>query len=42
MNRTYLFLKIEVERIAEEIRGRLLRFYGVREVELSNLSPADD
>jgi len=30
------------ERIAEEIRQRLMRFYGVREAELSNYSKADE
>ncbi len=50
MSRTNLFFKVEIdhdsdespERIAEEIRQRLIRFYGVREVELSNFSSADE
>lgn len=50
MSRTNLFFKVEIdhdaeempERIAEEIRQRLMRFYGVREVELSNLSKAEE
>ena len=50
MSRTNLFFKVEIEhdadespeRIAEEIRQRVIRFYGVREVELSNLSRADE
>ena len=50
MKRTNLFFKVEIEhdsdespeRIAEEIRQRVIRFYGVREVELSNLSKADE
>lgn len=50
MTRTNLFFKVEIEhdageapeRIAEEIRQRLIRFYGVREVELSNCSRADE
>ena len=50
MSRTNLFFKVEIEhdadeapdRIAEEIRQRMLRFYGVRGVELSNLSHADE
>ena len=50
MSRTNLFFKVEIdhdaeempERIAEEIRQRLMRFYGVRDVELSSLSNADE
>ena len=50
MIRTNLFFKVEIEhaadekpeRIAEEIRQRLIRFYSVREAELSNLSKADE
>jgi hypothetical protein len=50
VSRTNLFFKVEIdhdsdempERIAEEIRQRLMRFYGVREVELSALSKADE
>ncbi len=50
MSRTNLFFKVEIEhdddekpeRIAEEIRQRLMRFYGVRECELSNLSNAEE
>jgi hypothetical protein len=50
VNRTNLFFKVEIEhdaderpeRIAEEIRQRLIRFYGVREAELSNYSKADE
>ena len=50
MSRTNLFFKVEIEhdaeespeRIAEEIRQRLIRFYGVRAVELSNCSSADE
>jgi hypothetical protein len=50
VSRTNLFFKVAIdhdaeempERIAEEIRQRLMRFYGVREVELSNLSKADE
>lgn len=50
MNRTNLFFKVEIEhdaaenpeRIGEEIRQRLIRFYGVRDAELSNYSSADE
>jgi hypothetical protein len=50
LNRTNLFFKVEIEhdadetpeRIAEEIRQRLIRFYGVRDAELSNYSKADE
>jgi len=50
VSRTNLFFKVEIEhdageapeRIAEEIRQRLIRFYGVREVELSNCSSVDE
>jgi hypothetical protein len=50
VSRTNLFFKVEIEhdadeepeRIAEEIRQRLMRFYGVREAELSNYSRADE
>ncbi len=45
MSRTNLFFKVEVEhepeerpdRIGEEIRRHLMKLYGVRDVELSNL-----
>jgi hypothetical protein len=45
MRVTNLFFKVELEhdeeenpeRVAGEIRRQLLRFYGVREVELSNI-----
>jgi hypothetical protein len=44
MRRTNLFFKVEIEheagehpeRIGEEIRQRLLKFYGVRDAELSS------
>ena len=44
MRRSNLFFKVEIEhgaeerpeRIGEEIRRRLLKFYGVRDAELSN------
>jgi hypothetical protein len=50
VSRTNLFFKVEIdhdadeqpERIAEEIRQRLIRFYGVRDVELSNMSKAEE
>lgn len=46
MSVTNLFFKVELEhdddespeRIAGQIRRQLLRFYGVREVELSNVT----
>jgi hypothetical protein len=46
MSRTDLFFKVEVEhdpaedpeRIGDEIRRHVLRLYGVREVELSNIT----
>ena len=50
MSRTNLFFKVEVEhdpherpeKLAEEIRRRLLRLYGVRDVELSTLAKLED
>jgi hypothetical protein len=50
MSRTNLFFKIEIdhdphekpERIADEIRRRLLRVYGVRDVEVSNIASLDE
>ncbi|HMC59300.1 MAG TPA: hypothetical protein VKJ01_08925 [Candidatus Solibacter sp.] len=50
MNRTSLFFKVELDlapdeqpqRIADEICRRLLKFYGVRKVELTNYTKADD
>lgn len=49
MSRTNLFFKVEVEhdrtempeKIADEIRRRLLKVYGVREVELSSYTTAE-
>ena len=49
MVRTHLFFKVEVEhapdenpeRIGEEIRRKLLKFYGVREAELSSITKED-
>jgi hypothetical protein len=49
MKRTSLFFKIEIEhdsderpeRLGDEIRRQLLKFYGVREVELTNFTSAD-
>jgi hypothetical protein len=49
MNYTSLFFKVDVEhdaaegpeRIAEEIRRRLLKMYGVRDVELSNFTASE-
>jgi len=48
--RTNLFFKVELdhdreeapERIAEEIRRHLLRLYGVREAELTNVTSAEE
>ena len=50
MNRTNLFFKVEVEhdsdespeRIGEEIRRSIRRVYGVRVVELSNFTSAEE
>lgn len=50
MNRTNLFFKVEMDlepdeppqRIADEICRRLLKFYGVRKVELTNYTKAED
>jgi hypothetical protein len=50
MSRTNLFFKVEVEhdpdespeRIGEEIRRTLVRLYGVREVELSSFTSAQE
>ena len=50
MARTHLFFKIELDlapeeppqRIADEICRRLLKFYGVRNVELTNFTVAED
>ena len=50
MSVTNLFFKVELEhdagespqRIAGEIRRQLLRFYGVREVELSNFTTMEE
>ncbi len=50
MSRTTLFFKVELEhepderpeRIGEEIRRRLLKFYGVRDVELSNIAVVEE
>ena len=50
MSRTNLFFKVEVEhepqehpeRIGEEIRRRLLKFYGVVEAELSNVTVVEE
>jgi hypothetical protein len=50
MSRTNLFFKVELEhdsdenpqRIAEEIRRHLRKLYGVRDVELSNLTTEEE
>jgi hypothetical protein len=50
MSRTNLFFKVEVEhdddenpeRIGDEIRRHLIKLYGVREVELSNLTTVEE
>lgn len=50
MTRTNLFFKVEVEhdpdenpeRIAEEIRRRLTKIYGVRDAELSSFTLVDE
>jgi hypothetical protein len=49
-SRTNLFFKVVVEhdpeekpeRLAEEIRQRLLKLYGVRQAELSNVATAEE
>jgi hypothetical protein len=49
MQRTNLFFKVEIEhddadrpeRLGEEIRRQLAKFYGVREVEMTNFTTAD-
>ena len=50
MSRTNLFFKVEVEhdpeekpeRIAEQICRQLLKFYGVRDAELSNFTVVEE
>jgi hypothetical protein len=50
MSRTNLFFKVEVEhdveenpeRIGDEIRRHLKKLYGVRDVELSNVTTAEE
>ena len=50
MSRTNLFFKVEVEhdaderpeRIGEQICRQLLKFYGVREAELSNFTRVEE
>jgi hypothetical protein len=50
MNRTSLFFKVELDlapdeqpqRIADEICRRVLKFYGVRKVELTNYTKLED
>ena len=50
MSRTNLFFKVELDlapdeqpqRIADEMCRRLLKFYGVRNVELTNYTKADE
>lgn len=50
MRRTNLFFKVEIEhdveekpeRIGDEICRRLLKLYGVRQAELTNLTTLDD
>ena len=50
MSVTNLYFKVELEhdaderpeRIAAEIRRQLLRFYGVREVEVSNIAALEE
>lgn len=50
MSRTNLFFKVELEhapeerpeRVGEEIRRHLLKLYGVREVELTHLTRAEE
>jgi hypothetical protein len=50
MSRTSLFFKVEVEhdcderpeRIGDEIRRHLIKLYGVRKVELSNVTTEEE
>ncbi len=50
MSRTNLFFKVEIEhdpedkpeKIGNEIARQLLKFYGVRDAELSNVSSVED
>jgi hypothetical protein len=50
MSRTYLFFKVEVDiepdeqpqKIGDEICRRLLKFYGVRNVEFSNFTKVEE
>jgi len=50
MSRTYLFLKVEIDlepddqpqKVGDEICRRLLKFYGVRNVELSNFTRVEE
>ncbi len=50
MSRTNLFFKVELEhepdeapaRVGEEIRRHLLKLYGVRDVELSNVVTVEE
>lgn len=50
MRRTHLFFKVELEhdaeekpeKIGDEISRRILKLYGVRAVELSNVTSLDD
>jgi len=49
MSRTNLFFKVEIEhdsedqpeRLGEEIRRQLLKFYGVRDVEFSHFTKSE-
>ena len=49
MKRTNLFFKVEIEhdaderpdRLGEEIRRQLTKFYGVRDAELTNFTTSD-
>ena len=50
MSRTNLFFKVELEhsredkpeRLGEEIRRQLLKLYGVRDVEVTNFTSAEE
>lgn len=49
MKRTNLFFKVEIEhdsedlpeRLGEEIRRQMIRFYGVRDVEFTNFTTSE-